>query len=291
MSLSINRRQLLISSGIATLGALAFSACGTAASGNDKTITIIATESAPYQEPTKIAQKILKEKGWDLQATYVTDIVQPNLEVSQGTYDANFFQHGAYLQQFNRDKGLDLVPLFYEYTSPAGIWSQKYSSLDALPQGARIAIPVDTSNNGRALALLAQHGLLTLTEGKPVTHLSQQDILENPKDLQFVEVDQQSLSKTLPDADAGFLFVRLASEIGLEPQAALAFETTEDALPYICLVAARPDFVGTEKAQALQDAFHSDEVRQWYKDYIGGVLDTPWDRDIKADFASWDVDA
>lgn len=287
-TIKINRRQVLIGAG--ALSTLALSACGgssNASSSGDRTITIVATESAPFQEPVLLAQEILAEQGWELKATFVTDIVQPNIEVSQGKYDVNFFQHVAYLEQFNEDKGLDNIPLFYEYTSPAGLWSANYSSLQDLPEGATIALPVDTANNGRGLKLLEQAGLLTLTEGKPVIHLSQRDILENPRNLQFVEVDQQSLSQTYEDVDAGFLFVRLAAEIGLNPADAVAFERTEDALPYICVVVSRPDFAGTEKARALQDAFHSERVREWFANYIDGALDTPWDRDIEADIASW----
>lgn len=287
--ISLTRRQALLGSGLGLATALGLSACGAQSASNstDKTITIVATESAPYQEPVNIAKEILAEQGWELKPTFVTDIVQPNLEVAQGKYDVNYFQHVAYLEQFNEDKGLDNIPLFYEYTSPAGLWSAHYASLDELPDGAKIALPVDTSNNGRGLKLLEQAGLLTLTEGKSVIHLSQRDIIENPRNLEFVEVDQQSLSQTYEDVDAGFLFVRLAAEIGLTPDDAVAFETTEDALPYICVVASRPDFAGTEKAKVLQEAFHSERVREWFENYIGGVLETPWDRDIEADIASW----
>lgn len=260
---------------------------GNAASSDDKTIKMIVTESAPSQEPTKIAQKILEQQGWKLEATYVTDIVQPNHVVSNGEYDANFFQHGAYLEQFKKDQNVDVEPAFYTYSSPAGVYSSKYKSATELPDGAKIALPVDPANNGRALALLDKAGLLKVTEGKSVIHLSQKDILENPKNFSFVEVDQQSLSKTLPDVDAGFLFARLGAEIGLTPEDALLFEEEEEALPYINLVAAKPGFMDTEKGKALVAAYHSDEVREWYKNYLDGALTTPWDRDWKADFATW----
>ena len=116
------------------------------------------------------------------------------------------------------------------------------------------------------MALLQTAGLLKLTEGKSLIHLSQADILENPKKFNFVEVDQQSLSKTLPDVDAGFLFIRLGAEIGLKPSDALLFEKDEDALPFINLVAAKPGFAETEKGKALEAAYHSDEVRNGSRD-------------------------
>jgi len=288
--MALSRRNFLtFTAGSAAV--LALTSCGLmggqAAGSGDKTIKVIVTESAPSQEPTKIAQKLLAEKGWTLEATYVTDIVQPNHVVSNGEYDANFFQHGAYLEQFKKDQNVDVEPAFYMYSSPAGVYSNKYDDIKDLPNGATIALPVDTANNGRALALLDKAGLLKVTEGKSVIHLSQNDILENPKNFKFVEVDQQSLSKTLPDVDAGFLFARLGAEIGLTPQDALLFEEEEEALPYINIIGAKPGFTDTEKGKALEEAYHSDEVRDWYANYLDGALGTPWDRDLEADFATW----
>lgn len=277
--------------GAAALGTTVLTGCGltggAAAGGNDKSIKLIVTESAPYQEPTKIAKGLLEKDGWKVDVRYVTDIVQPNLAVAQKEYDANFFQHGAYLQQFNKDKGLDLVGLFYEYGSPGGIYSKKYSSLDQLPVGAKIALPVDTANNGRALFLLRDAGLLKLQDGVDVIHTSQKTITDNPKKFQFVEVDQQSLKQTLPDVDAGFLFVRLAVESNLTDQNKLAFEKEADQIPFRCLVAARPELVGTDKAKALQKAYQSPEVKQWFAGYYNGILPLPWTEDPTADLKKW----
>ncbi|MFL4477448.1 MetQ/NlpA family ABC transporter substrate-binding protein [Paeniglutamicibacter sp. ORCA_105] len=279
--------------GISALTGLAvLTGCGltgnSATGAENMTIKLIVTESAPYQEPTKIAQKVLESEGWEVQVKYVTDIVQPNLAVANGEYDANYFQHASYLAQFTKDKDIDVETAFYMYGSPGGLYSQKHKTIDELPQGAKIAIPVDPANNGRALALLAKAGVLKVDENKSVIHLSQNDILENPKGISFTEVDQQSLSKTLPDVDAGFLFVRLGAELGLTPQDALLFEEDADALPFICVVAAKPGFAETEKGKALQNAYQSDEVRTWFKKYIDGVLPTPWDRDPVADRKTWD---
>ena len=254
---------------------------GAGASGG-KTIKIMVTESAPYQEPTKLAQKLLEAKGWTLEPTYVTDIIQPNLAVANGEFDANFFQHNAYLKQFNQDKSLDNVGLFYVYSAPGGIWSDKYKSLDELPDGAKIGIPVDPANNGRALFMLRDAGLLELSEAT-VIHTSQKNITANPKKLQFVEVDQQSLAKTLPDVDAGFLIARMAADAGHTKEDALAFEADADQVPFRIVVAGRKDFAGSEKAEALQAAFQSPEVKAWFAGYQNGILPTPWDQDPAAD--------
>lgn len=297
---NIERRVLLRGGvGLAALSGLgALTGCGlvggSAAAGagggaGDKTIKLIATESAPFQEPSKIATKILKEQGWDLQIRYVTDIVQPNQAVDRGEYDANYFQHGAYLSQFNKDNNLNIEMSFYVYSSPAGLFSKNVKKIEDLPQGAKIALPVDPANNGRGLRLLAQAGLLEVDESKSVIHLSQRDIKSNPRNFTFVEVDQQSLASTFPDVDAGFLFVRLAGELGFTPATALAFETTEQSLPYIVGVSGKPGFSETEKGKALKAAYQSPEVREWFKSYIGGALGTPWDRNPAEDQKKWDI--
>lgn len=276
--------------GAGAASATALTGCGlvnpggaNAASGG-KTIKIIVTESAPYQEPTKIARKLLEAKGWTLEPTYVTDIIQPNLAVANGEFDANFFQHNAYLKQFNQDKGLSNVGLFYVYSAPGGIWSDKYKSLSELPDGAKIGIPVDPANNGRALFMLRDAGLLELSDAT-VIHTSQKNITANPKKLQFVEVDQQSLAKTLPDVDAGFLIARMAADAKHTRADALAFEPDANQVPFRIVVAGRPEFAGTEKAAALKEAYQSPEVKAWFAGYQNGILPTPWDQDPAADAA------
>lgn len=288
-----SRRAVL--AGLAGLGSttlLAGCGLGSAASGGSasKTITLIATEDAPYQEPVKIAQRLLKEQGWELKPTFVTDIIQPNIAVDRGEYDANFFQHIAYLKQFNKDNGTKVVPAFNVYTSPAGLFSTRHASLDALPDGARISIPVDPSNNGRALRLLARAGRIEVTEGKSVIQLSQQDITANPHRYEFVEVDQQSLAHTIADADAGFLFARQSAKINLPIDQALVYETAEDAVPFRVAVATKEGFRDTPAGKALQAAFHSDEVRRWYADYLGGVLGTEaWGDDPQQAIAALEI--
>ncbi|MDS2172897.1 MULTISPECIES: MetQ/NlpA family ABC transporter substrate-binding protein [unclassified Nesterenkonia] len=286
---TLSRRRLQRGAlGIAALAAVgSLTSCGLAdaVGDEDRTISIIVTESAPFQEPTEIAKDLLAEEGWELETTYVTDIIQPNQVVAQGEYDANFFQNFAYLDQFNSDHGLDIEPVFAVYEAPGGLFSSEHSELGDLPEGAQIALPVDTANNGRGLKLLADAGLLEIDESVPVTELSQRDIIENPRDLEFVEVDQQSVAQSIDDVDAAFAFLRLASEIGLGPEDTLALEGEDVALPFTCVVAAAPDFAGTEAAEALERAYQSEEVRDWFADYLDGVLDPAFEVDVDAAWA------
>lgn len=279
-------RSTLIAGWIAVAG-LALTSCGlTSADGSqDRTISIIVTESEPYQEPTEIAKELLAAEGWTLEPTYVTDIVQPNQVVSQGEYDANFFQHLAYLRQFNTDNDTDVEPAFSAYYASSGLFSLHYDSLDELPDGAEISLPVDTANNGRGIKLLADEGLLEIDDSVPVTELSQADIVANPKDLQFIEIDQQSTAHTLGDVDAGFAFARLVAEAGHEVEdTALVLEEDEEVRhPYTNVVAVQPGEQDSEKTQALQDAYQSPEVQEWFEEYLDGA--TEYSDEITTDTA------
>lgn len=270
---------------VSAAAALAVTSCGLVdAVGGDQSISIVVTENAPFQEPTEIAKEQLAEEDWELEPTYVTDIIQPNFTVNNGEYDVNFFQNLTYLQQFNEDHDLDLEPLFFMFEQPSGLYSKDYDSLEKLPDGAEVALPVDTANNGRGIRLLARGGLIEIDDSQSVTELSVDDITSNPKDLEFVEVDQQSVGTVYDDVDAVFGFARLLAEVDVGPDETLIMEDDEEALPFAMTIAAQPDFreEEPEKYEALKSAFHSDDVAQWYDDYLDGLLTPAFDRDIDA---------
>jgi len=293
MNNMLNTHQIRYRRGFALSASvgLVMTGCGLAgADDEDKTISIIVTESAPYQEPTEIVKDVLAEDGWTLDTTYVTDIIQPNNVVSEGEYDANYFQNAAYLRQFNADNDTDVAPAFSVYYAPSGIFSLKHDSLEDLPDGAQISLPVDTANNGRGIKILADAGLLEVDESVPVTELSQADITANPHDFEFVEVDQQSTAQTLPDVDAGFSFTRLVVEADYDlDEVTLELEPElEDTLPYSIVVGVQPGQQDTEKTRALQEAYQSEEVEAWFDEYLEGSveftdeytidnIDEPWE--------------
>ncbi len=252
---------------------------------DDRTLRIIVTESEPYQEPTEIARRLLAERGWELKPTYVTDIIQPNQAVDEGSFDLNFFQHVAYLKQFNKDYGTQVQPLFYVYSLPGGLFSARHSRLEDIPEGATVALPVDPSNNGRAIVLLRDAGLVTLKEDhRSIIEVSQSSIASNPRRLDLVEMDQQALLNTHRDVDLGFLSLRNAAVIGLSREDALVFEDGGAERPFRILVGARPEFAGTEAARVLREAYQSPEVEAWFAGYQGGVLPRPWDADALRDY-------
>ncbi|MDD6616340.1 MAG: MetQ/NlpA family ABC transporter substrate-binding protein, partial [Lachnospiraceae bacterium] len=130
----------------------------------DKTITVAAS-ATPHAEILEQAKPLLEEQGWELEVTVFDDYIQPNLVVESGDFDANYFQHIPYLENFNKEQGTHLVNAGGIHYEPFGIYPGTKSSLDELEEGDTIAVPNDTTNEARALLLLEANGVITLKEG------------------------------------------------------------------------------------------------------------------------------
>jgi D-methionine transport system substrate-binding protein len=239
----------------------------------DKTIKLITSDLWINPQIVGILKSEVARQGYVLDWVVVNDIIQPNKLVDDGTADANMFQHEPYFDQFVRDHGLrNITRGFYTYFAPSGIFSKKYKSLDQLPPGATIGIPVDPANNGRALFMLRDKGLLGLRDGVAVTHASQKDITANPHGYKFKEIDQLMQQRTLEDVDAGFLFLNYAVMSGFNPtKDALALEDPHTPT-YRGIVAIRKDLVGAPKIKALQNAFASNDLKQLLHSKYGDAI-------------------
>jgi D-methionine transport system substrate-binding protein len=255
------------------------SACGlasTTAAGDEKTITLIASDSGFQPEIMGLLKDEVRKQGFELRHLVVNDIVQPNKLVEEKQADANFFQHEAYMTQFNADHNLHIVPAFYTTFAPSGLFSRKYKTLREVPDGARIGIPADPANNGRALFMLRDAGLLKLTEGISVVKASTRDVVDNPHRYKFIEVDQLMLQRTLEDVDVGFLFPSTAILAGLNPLTdSLALEKAEGS-PYRGIIGTRPELKDGPKMKALQRAFQSDRIKDFYLGKYGESVVFLW---------------
>lgn len=240
---------------------------------DDRVIKLIMSDAGFNSEIVKILKAEVAKEGYTLEHVIVNDIIQPNKMVDDGTVDANSFQHEAYFNQFVSDHHLkNVVRAFYTLFTPSGLYSKKYKSFKEVPDGATIGIPVDPANNGRALFLLKDLGLLKLKDGVDVIHATTKDIVDNPHKFKFKEVDQLMLQRTLEDVDVGFLFAATTIQIGFKPtQDALALEKGEG-LPYKSIVAIRKDLAGSEKIKALQKAYASDAIKQFYQSKYGDAI-------------------
>ena len=194
--LSIVCAALLIASCAAS-----FAACG---GGSDAKTVTVAASSTPHAEILEQCKAAMKEKGYTLVVKVMEDYVTPNTATEDGEVDANYFQHTPYLNSFNAEQGTHLVSVATVHYEPFGIYAGKTKSLDALADGASIAVPNDTTNEARALLLLADNGLIELNEGAGLT-ATVKDIKSNPHNFQIREVEAALVSTVLDDVDIGII--------------------------------------------------------------------------------------
>lgn len=241
-----------------------------AVQASDHVLSIGATP-LPHSEILEFIRDNLKEAGFELEIVEFTDYVTPNIALDDGSIDANFFQHTPYLERFNNDRGLDLVPAIKVHVEPIGLYSKKYTSLEEIPKGAAIALPNDPSNEGRALILLHNKGIITLADP---TNLSATpiDIIENPKDLAFKELEAAQLPRVLADVAGAVINTNYALEADLNPlDDAIIMEGSDS--PYVNVIAVRAEDKDSEKIKILREIIQSEAVKEFIlEEYEGAVV-------------------
>ena len=243
-----------------------------AASGELETLVVGAT-AAPHAEILEVVKPILAEQGYDLQIQEFTDYVLPNRALEEGELDANYFQHIQYLESYNEQNGTDLVSAGEIHYEPFGIYAGKTTDLSQLPDGATVFVPNDITNEEIALLLIQDHGLLPFKEGAR-REATPNDIEENPKNLEIVEMEAAMIPRTMDDCDIAIINGNYALEAGLNVSEALAAETSDSlaAQTYANVVAVRSGDENSEKIQALVQALCSDEVKEFIDATYNGAV-------------------
>ena len=237
------------------------------------TITVAASPT-PHAEILAQVAPILAAEGWTLEVKEFQDYVQPNNVVESGEFDANYFQHIPYLENFNEEQGTHLVNAGGIHYEPFGIYPGTKSSLDEIAEGDTIAVPNDTTNEARALLLLQQEGLITLEDGAGLT-ATVKDIADNPKNLQIKEVEAANVPHVLADCDFGVINGTYAITAGIDIKSALAVESSEGLVAgqYGNVLVVKDGNQDSPKIQALYKALTSPEVKQYMEDtYKGAVV-------------------
>ena len=240
-------------------------------SSGAKTLKVGAT-AVPHAEILEQAKPLLAKEGIDLQIVEFNDYVQPNLALNDKELDANYFQHEPYLKNFiDEHKEVKLVNAAGVHIEPMGIYSHKVKKLDELQDGASIAIPNDPTNGGRSLLLLEKAGLLKLKEGVG-EKATVQDIVENPKNLKFQEVEAAQVPRTLDDVDAAIINSNFAMQVPLDPTKDAMF-IEDSTSPYVNIIAVRAGDESRPEIQALIKVLHSDEIKNFINEkYKGAVV-------------------
>lgn len=252
---------------------LLLAGCSSSQPGGDANTQklVVAATAVPHAEILKQVKPILAKEGVELEIKVFADYVQPNVQVLEKTIDANYFQTRPYLDAFNRERGTHLIMVTGVHIEPFGAYSRKLKSIDQLADGATVSLPNDPSNGGRALLLIARHGLITLKD--PGNELSSpKDIVANPKHLKFRELEAAMLPRTLDEVDLALINTNYALAAGLNPiKDALLIEDKDS--PYVNGLVARTDNQDDPRIQKLAKALNSPEVKVFIEQkYQGAVL-------------------
>jgi len=292
-----NKRKLIVSIAAAAFGALlalGLAGCGsqstsssasaasseasTSAASSLETITVAAVPTPHAEILNDVVAPILEEEGYNLVVKEFSDYVLPNTATEEGEVDANYFQHGPYLENFNAEQGTHLVSVVAVHYEPFGLYAGKdksLTSLDDLPEGAKIAVPNDATNEARALLLLEDAGLIKLADGAGLT-ATKADIVENPRNLDIIELEAAQTALSLDDVDIAAINSNYALEAGLNvSKDAIVTESadSEAAQTYANLLVVKEGNEDSAAVQALAKALNSDEVRDYInKTYEGAVV-------------------
>ena len=264
--------------GVLVVGAL--TGCGSSKSESsekktdDKKITVAAS-ATPHAEILEEAKTLLKDKGYELEVKVFDDYVQPNNVVESGEFDANYFQHVPYLEQFNEEKGTHLVVAGKIHYEPFGIYPGTKKDLKDIAKGDKIAVPNDTTNEARALLLLQDNGIIKLKDGEGIK-ATVNDIEENPNNIEIVELEAAQVPRVVNEV----AYVVLNGNYALEAnytvkKDALAYEKSdsEAAKTYVNVIAVKEGNENSEKIKALVDVLKSDSIKKFINEkYDGAVI-------------------
>lgn len=258
---------------VLTLGVLSVTA--------ENKVIRIAASANPHEIILNFVKDDLAALGYDLQVTWVDGYVLQNPATSAGEYEANFFQHQPYLNDYNnsvseKDQLVAVIPVHYE---PFGIYPGTKKSFEELEDGDIIAVPNDPANETRALLLLQAAGLITLPEGTNGNSIvTKLDVSFADKKLEILEVDAERLPASLEDAAFAVIngnFAILAGFYPVRDAVQLEASDSDAATTYTNYVVVRAADADADFVKALEQVLHSDKVKEYLlnnEEFKGGVV-------------------
>ncbi len=236
----------------------------------------LGTLSGPESALVKMAQKIAKNKyGLKIKIIEFEDYNIPNLALNDGSIDANMFQHQPYLDLAIEHKGYALKAIGKTFIYPMGAYSKKHQTVEQLPQGAKVAIPIDPSNGARALRLLAKYNLISIPDVSDI-ELNKRLIKHNPKNISIIEMDSAQLPRVLADVDMAIINTNFAIPAGLKPtENALLLEDKDS--PYANIVVIRTQDEDNPKFGQLMESLHDKEVVELAETLFDGQAIVAWE--------------
>ncbi|MGI6420619.1 MAG: MetQ/NlpA family ABC transporter substrate-binding protein [Syntrophomonadaceae bacterium] len=234
----------------------------------ETTKLVVGATAVPHAEILEVAKPLLEKENIELEIKVFTDYVQLNPALKDGQIDANFFQHIPYLDDYNQNNNADLVWTVKVHNEPMGVYSNKVAKLDELQDGAKVGIPNDATNGGRALMVLESAGLITLAEGVGV-NATPHDIVDNPKNLDVMMMDAAMLPRTLEVADICVINSNYALEADLNPVEDSIFMEPSDS-PFANVLVVQAQDKDNEAISKLGQALQSPEVKEFLESKYQG---------------------
>ncbi|MCD0419878.1 MetQ/NlpA family ABC transporter substrate-binding protein [Rubrivivax sp. JA1024] len=260
-----SRSTLFCALVVAVIGAVAPSAAQTIRLG---------VTSGPHAQIAEALLPVTKAKGLNVKLVEFSDGALIDVATDAGELEANAFQHTPYLDQQNRDRRLDVISVGRTILLPMAGYSRKYKSLADLPLGAKISIPNDPTNGGRALKLLEAGGVIKLAPGSTFS-ATELDITDNPKNVKILAMETAQLPRSLDDVDFSVITSFFALSAGLVPNRdALLIESQQS--DYVCLIGVARKNAGQEWVKALVDSYQSPEVKEFIEKKFSGNIIAAW---------------
>lgn len=247
-----------------------------AACGGNEGKLVIGASNVPHAEILEQVKPILAEEGIELEIITFQDYILPNSALASEEIDANYFQHIPYLKlQMSENDNYDFVNAGGVHIEPIGVYSQKYKSLEELPEGATIIMSNAVADHGRILTMLQSKGLITLKEGIDTTAATVDDITDNPKNLVFqTDVEAGLLPQVYKnnEGDAVLINTNYAIDAGLNPlEDAIAVEGADS--PYVNIITVRSGDEKRADIKRLVEVLRSEAIQTFIlEEYKGAVV-------------------
>ncbi|SDB83088.1 D-methionine transport system substrate-binding protein [Pelagirhabdus alkalitolerans] len=235
----------------------------------------IGVTAGPHEEVMeKVAELAEEQEDLTINVEVFTEYVMPNQALDEGELDMNSYQHEPFLIDFIEDRGMDLVDVATTINFPMGVYSTSIDDVSELEEGDTLGLPNDPTNGARALMLFEDAGLITLDE-EAGTQATVLDIVDNPLDLEFVELEASQIPRQLEELDAATINTNFAIEHGYVPTEDSIFIEPGDS-PWVNLLVVREENQDDPVVQTVIDLYQSEEVKQFIEDEFAGSIVPSW---------------
>lgn len=261
------------------LALILLTGCGSEEEVNSELVVVKVGLVGEMTEMWEPVQENLNDDNIKIEIVKFADYTLPNQALADGEIDLNAFQHVAFLNNEVNSKNLKLVPIGNTIIAPLNLYSKNIEYISQLKDGDKIAIPNDLTNGGRGLKVLESAGIIKVDESKGYVP-SVTDIIENPLNIEFIEVEASNIPSLLPDVAAAIINGNHAHDYGLSPEDDAIYSIPVDEIkpdnPYINIIVAREEDKDNEIYLKIVEAYNQPNVAQVINDTYGGLYVPAW---------------